>query len=147
VKAREWHERGRNAPDPIEGFSNSWRAFNNLFFRVIAANERDKIMTFLRDRISQLKATELIGAHDPEVKYLLSQPVIDMRGNGRDTKSNIEAFHAATDSLVKLQQLFMVIYQVRCNLEHGQKSPTRERDVQLCRSALPILTAVVGLCI
>ena len=67
-----------------------------------------------------------------------------MRGNGRDTSANIQAFNAATDSLAKLQEVFMVIYQVRCNLEHGQKSPSRERDIQLCQAASPLVAHIVG---
>lgn len=49
-----------------------------------------------------------------------------MRGNGKDTTPYIHAFEFATDALAKLKEIFMVIYQVRCNLEHGQKSPSSE---------------------
>lgn len=30
----------------------------------------------------------------------------------------------------------MIIYQIRCNLEHGQKSPNRERVIMLRKSSL-----------
>jgi len=68
-----------------------------------------------------------------------------MRGNGRDTTANIQAFNVATNSLAKLQEIFMIIYQVRCNLEHGQKSPNSERDIQLCQWASPVVAHVVSL--
>ena len=67
-----------------------------------------------------------------------------MRGNGRDTSANIEQFGREERPLPKLQQLFEVIYQVRCNLEHGQKSPNNERDVDLCRCAAPVVADVVS---
>lgn len=146
MKAREWHDRGKQAHDPIDALSNFWRGFNNLYFPLGAGQERDKIRLFLSERIAEANAQELLTAHAVGVDYLLSQPVIDMRGNGRDTMPNIQAFHAAMDSLTRLQELFMVIYQVRCNLEHGQKSPRRERDIQLCQSAFPIVADVVKLC-
>jgi hypothetical protein len=38
----------------------------------------------------------------------------------------------------------MVIYQIRCNLAHGQKSPNRERDVQLCKAPLSLRVAFEG---
>jgi hypothetical protein len=66
-----------------------------------------------------------------------------MRGNGKDTTPNIQAFNAAADSTTRLEELFMVIYQVRCNLEHGQKSPSRERDLLLCECAAPIVAGTI----
>ena len=66
-----------------------------------------------------------------------------MRGKGRDTAPNMEAFNTAADSMRKLDELFMVIYQVRCNLEHGQKSPNRGRDVLLYQCAAPIVAEVI----
>ncbi len=144
MKAREWFERGNQATDPVDAFSNFWRGLNNLYFAVGDGQERDKIKLFLSQRVSEAQAEEVLQAHRSGVAYLLSQPVIDMRGNGRDTTLNVQAFNTAPDSLTKLQELFMVIYQVRCNLEHGQKSPNRERDIQLCRSASALVADVVS---
>jgi len=143
MKAREWLERGKQAADQIEAFSNFWRGFNNLFSAIGNGQERDKIRLFLSRRLSEAQAKEILESNAAGVAYLLSQPVVDMRGNGRDTTSYIEAFKATTDSLIKLQELFMVIYQVRCNLEHGEKSPRVERDVLLCESAAPLVAYVV----
>ena len=144
VKAREWLDRGNQVTDAIDAFSNYWRGFNNLFFGATQGYERDKIKTFLGQCISEAKAEMLLYEHASEVTYLLSQPVTDMRGNGRDTSDYIQAFNTATGSLAKLQEVFMVIYQVRCNLEHGQKSPSRERDIQLCQCASPLVKQVVS---
>jgi Apea-like HEPN len=143
VKAREWYERGNQVSDPVEAFSNYWRGFNNLFFGVGNGNESEKIKLFLKQRVTESQATKLLQDHPHNITYLLSQPVIDMRGNGRNTTPNIQAFNIAVDSVTKLQELFMVIYQVRCNLEHGQKSPRRERDIQLCKLASPFVAEVL----
>ena len=144
MKAREWLGRGIKEIDPIDAFSNFWRGFNSLFFGASQGNERDKIKTFLDQSISEADAKTILQDYASEVFYLLSQPVIDMRGNGRNTAENIQAFTTATSSLVKLQEVFMIIYQVRCNLEHGQKSPSRERDIQLCQCASPLVAHVVS---
>lgn len=143
MKAHEWHERGNQASDPIDAFSNFWRGFNNLYFQAGNSRERKKIWTFLQNSICEERASYILSAHAGCVNYLVSEPVIGMGGNGSDTAPNIAAFKAATSSLVKLKEVVMVIYQIRCNLEHGQKSPRRERDVQLCRCAAPIIAALI----
>ena len=146
MKAREWYERGQKAGGPIDALSDYWRGFNNLFFPVKAGTEREKIKQFLSEKLNASQAFDVLENHKPEVDYLLSQPVIDMRGNGKDTAIDARAFHESTDPLEKLSHLFMVIYQVRCNLEHGQKSPSRDRDQELCRCASPIVAHVVNIC-
>src|SRR5258708_39692070 len=146
MKAKEWYDRGKQAEDPINALTDFWRGFNGQFFKAGAGQERDQIKRILREKISEAKAKELLEGHAKGRDYLLSQPVIDMRGNGKDTALNIDSFNAAPDSLTKLQELFMVIYQVRCNLEHGQKSPSRDRDVRLCQAASPIVADIVELC-
>ncbi|CAB1370179.1 hypothetical protein [Denitratisoma oestradiolicum] len=129
--------------DPIDVFSSYWRGFNNLFSSVGQGQERDLIKSYLGVNISPEQAQEVLDKNATEIDYLLSQPVIDMRGNGKDTLPNIDAFQGAADTKAKLSELFMVIYQVRCNLEHGQKSPTSDRDVRLCACAAPIVSYVL----
>jgi len=143
MKAHEWFKRGDKEDDPVEKFSNYWRGFNNLFFDFGNGPERQKIKYFLDRNISEEDAEKMLQTYKSEVAYLLSQPVRDMRGNGRDTGKYIENFMKATDSLSKIKELFMIIYQVRCNLEHGQKSPNRERDIQLCKSSSPLVAHVI----
>lgn len=143
MKSHEWHERGSQASDPIDAFSSFWRGFNNLYFSIGTGQEREKIRTFLQLHISEERASQMLSTNVGCVDYLLSEPVADMRGNGKDTSPNIEAFNAATSSLAKLEQVIMVVYQVRCNLEHGQKSPNRDRDVQLCQCSAPIISALI----
>ena len=144
MKAKEWLDRGMKDTDQVNALSNFWRGFNILFYGEAQQSERKKIRAFLSQKITEAEAKGLLQEHEPNISYFLSKPVIDMRGNGRDTTENIQAFNAANNSLEKLQEIFMIIYQVRCNLEHGQKSPTRERDIQLCQCALPLLAKVIG---
>jgi len=144
VKARKWLERGQKANDPFNALTDVWRAFNNLFYSAQGRTEREKIKAFLASKVSREDALAVLEKHQERITYLLSQPVIDMRGNGRDTTQNILAFHAATgDPVGRVVELFMVVYQIRCNLEHGQKSPDRERDLQLCKCASPVVAYVV----
>ena len=143
MKAREWLNRGLEGRDPIDLLTDSWRGFNNLFYPCDGGNERSKIRNYLEQSISEEVAKELIENHEQEVAYLLSRPVNDMRGNSRNTAPSIKAYEGTSSFTEKLIELFIIIYQVRCNLEHGQKSPSRERDVQLCTSAWPLVAEVV----
>lgn len=143
MKAQEWLQRSRETEDPIDGFSNVWRAFNNLYYPTNGPHERIKILRYLEGNVDEELAAGLVSERESEVNSLLGEPVIDMRRNGRNTAHNIEAFQAGHTYLSKLKELFMIIYQVRCNLEHGQKSPSRDRDVELCKSARPIVEGVV----
>lgn len=143
MKAREWLEHGRKSTDPIEAFSSFWRGFNNLFLSNGNGQERDKIKRFLSENITEEQAQALLEMNAASVEFLVSQPVIDMRGNGRDTTPNITAFNAAANSKAKVHELFMIIYQVRCNLVHGQKSPSNDRDIHLCACAAPMIAYVI----
>ena len=143
MKAQEWLQRSLETEDPIDGFSNVWRAFNNLYYPMNGPHERAKILRFLEESVDEELAAVLLAEHEGKVNYLLGKPVNDMRGNGRNTAHHIEAFQVGDTYLDKLKELFMIIYQVRCNLEHGQKSPSRVRDVELCRSARPLVERVV----
>lgn len=144
VIAREWLERGRKAASPIDAVTDYWRGFNNLYAAARSrVDERTKITTYLAHTVSDRDAQEILTVDGQALAYLLSQPVIDMRGTGRDTLPAMEAFAAATEPKAKLAELFMIIYQVRCNLEHGDKSPTVERDNDLCRASAPFVAAVV----
>ena len=142
MKAVEWLSRGNEATDPFDALSNYWRAFNNLFAG--NARERELISSFLRENIDESFARSLIQDQVKNVEVLVKQPVKDMRGNGRDTSPYMRQFRSAQTELNRLTILFMIIYQVRCNFEHGQKSPSRARDRDLCRAACPIVAAVVS---
>jgi hypothetical protein len=118
---------------------------NNLYSSLPGHPETERIVGFLAQHVPEERASAILDGRENEVDYLLSKPVADMRGNGRDTSANIEQFSREERPLSKLQQLFRVIYQVRCNLEHGQKSPNNERDVDLCRCAAPLVADVVSI--
>ncbi len=141
--AREWLEMGDARVSPVDRLTDYWRAFNNLYSSVTGHPESRRILDYLEQSVSEERAEAILQERQEQAHYLLSVPVIDMRRNGRDTSGCIEEFKSAGSSLEKLRQLFMVIYQVRCNLEHGQKSPTDDRDVRLCQAAGPVVADVV----
>lgn len=141
--AREWLKRGKSAHSPIDAFTDFWRGFNNLYGPG-GAREIDRIKGYLSAHVPPDVASKIISTHPDQVAYLLSRPVTDMHGNGRDTAAAIADFKGTGDPLEQLRSLFTIIYQARCNLQHGQKSPTVDRDLRLCECSAPIVCAVVA---
>ncbi|HDY88992.1 MAG TPA: hypothetical protein ENH82_12875 [bacterium] len=146
MKVSEWLKRGMETKDPVDKLSNLWRGFNNLYSPENGGSERNKIKNYLSNKITEEYASKIINECNENIAYLLFQPVIDMRGNGQNTERDIYAFKSAKSELEKLKSLFLIIYQVRCNLEHGQKSPSQERDVVLCMHSSSIVTKVLEKC-
>lgn len=144
MKAREWFDKGEHEEDVFNSFFHFWQAFNSIYHDQKKSAERIKINNFFNNNFSEQIAIDILENHSPEIDLLLSSPIIDMNTQAKDTSENISAFYATDNSLDKLQQLFMIIYQVRCNLVHGQKSPSRKRDLDLCKSATPILKDVLS---
>ncbi len=147
MKAQEWLDRGNATHDPIDAFSNYYKGLNNLFSSITSGSERDKIKQLIQDKIPEKNASQILETHSKNIDFLLSTPVIDMRGNGKDTREYIANYNSTKDDIEKLKNVFMVIYQIRCNLEHGQKSPSRERDISLCQNTLPLLDSVITACL
>jgi hypothetical protein len=143
LSAREWIERGHAATDEFDAFANYWRAFNGMFADYPGEQERHKIKECLSATTDESFASLLLAEQQENVKILLSRPVTDMRKNGRDTAINVATFEGASTALEKLKQVFLIIYQVRCNLEHGKKSPSWQRDSDLVLSSAQVLRAVL----
>jgi hypothetical protein len=143
MKSREWLDRRLNQNDPIDCLSNCWIGFNNLYSFGEAGTEVNSIKKFIDAKVNSQTAKELLDIHQEEIAYFMSRPVVDMRGNSRNTQKNIDSFNSTTCAVTKLKSILMVVYQVRCNLIHGQKSPSRERDVDLCRHSWPFVAELV----
>ena len=132
----------------MDAFTDFWRAFNGLYGTdQTRVTELARIGQFIQAHLSPETAGRLLALHPAQVDRLLSRPVVDMRGNGRDTKSSIAGFLLSNDPVTKIQHLLAVIYQIRCNLEHGQKSLADERDICLCSNAAPIVAEIVKACL
>ena len=141
---REWLDKGTNAQSPVDALADFWRAFNNLFSSATGRTDGEKIHRFLASQISAGDALRILTNHSRQTEYLTSRPVIDMRGNGRDTSNATTEFRLeSSNPQQRLSAIFKIIYMIRCNLEHGQKSPRDSRDIQLCENASPLVFAVV----
>lgn len=146
MKALEWIERAEIAEDVFQRMDDAWRAFNNLYAEGnVAGSELERLQDYLRRTIEEKASFRLISEFKDPIAVLLDPPVIDMRRNGRTTEGHMRAYREAPNAVEQLTALFGIIYQVRCNLQHGQKSPRRPRDRDLCAAAAPVIIEVVKL--
>ena len=143
LKSKEWLDRGDNAQDAFGAFDDYWKGFNNCYAG--KGPERQLIKNFLEHRIKEEDAKDLISQNSTGINYLLSEPAIDMRGNGNDTSQYMDEYNNSESNSGKLVAIFMIIYQIRCNLVHGQKSPSRDRDLHLCESSCGLIRGVIEL--
>src|SRR6185369_2494101 len=84
-------------------------------------------------RISFLRASRSDSTHS-SLSWYVQEPTPAIRAIGSEQPCRPSS--SPTESL-------MLIYQVRCNFEHGQKSPSRARDEALCEAACPFMSGVV----
>jgi hypothetical protein len=127
---------------------------SNFFFKFIAVyiafnaiydcryeNENDparKIAKFSEDEFMKKRHINLLGAETEyysAVKCLAEKGIINMQ------KPKEEPFKIKR--LEYLNQVMRCIYQVRCNLFHGDKSPGEPRDVNLVKSSYTILSLLI----
>jgi len=80
--ARAWQTKKQ----PVDVFSNFWCGFNKLFYLNENRSEREKIKSYLEQNTSEENASKILNTHEPQVSILISSPVKNMCGNGRNTK-------------------------------------------------------------
>ena len=139
MKAKAWLESARNLDDPFDRFSRLWRGFSNLYDRDVRASQRQRIDRHVTESLDESDARILLAETASAVDFLVERPVIDVRGNGHDTSEQCAQFRDTQSSVEKLSAIMLIAYSVRCNLEHGQKSPDRKRDRALCHNAAIIV--------
>jgi hypothetical protein len=148
VLARRWHERAEDVAGPeddvLDCFVCSWIAFNALYGKLsaIGRKERSTIKTFVRR--SALSTPGLYTLlESPHLDVLMRAPVHTAAIDEREI-ADWNVFSVVTNSKEeRLLSLFMMLYSVRCNLFHGQKSPDSLRDLELVRSGAAIVMGAV----
>jgi hypothetical protein len=124
-----------------------WIAFNQIYskFSGEEKKERDQITKCLeKDEEKQLLTKELFDSifkspfikvfkDKPVWRYYKSEFIPDPDKYNETVKNENEKWQE------RIKALFMMIYQVRCNLFHGSKEVSNPRDVKLVRCAGEII--------
>jgi len=132
-------------------FMGRWIAFNALYRGYFNGSEREQLMACVRDCVPDAVAETILSHLRQEIDFLRSLPPGDMRFWSDPKRFRVRSI---TDMAVvsdatraageRLAHLVAVVYQVRCNLFHGEKNPAHLRDHELIRSGDRVLEVLLG---
>jgi hypothetical protein len=124
-----WQVKGQKESDPFVKFFIFYVCFDAWITAESGKDsDRGKLHWFTSTN-NCLKERRLDFWRSPQTQALLKSlqmlsPVEDMRPNHRGE-------YKALNDINSLEEVVNFIYQIRCNLFHGSKSPMADRDAQL----------------
>lgn len=129
-------------------FFGNWIAFN-AYYGGGPDPELRRAMNAVQDGISSAAATRFLETCKADIAFFRRLPPGDMR-----LAANAEVFRRAStqhlaivfdesvDVVVRASHVIGVVYQVRCNLMHGQKNMNYGRNQRLVRVSNNVLSAL-----
>ena len=136
---REWQE-----------FTNLWMAFNAIYGGEPDRRERSRVMASIRRCFSEQGALRILRAVTRSIDRILEVPPGNLLLNKYDPHFRAASQRCAAlyrnrreSSAGRLAAAAGVLYQVRCNLIHGDKDPDSERDRMLVRESFAVLRVLV----
>lgn len=133
--AKGWIKKANDENDPYNKFISAYVALNFLYQGFVSGDtERKKMSLYMMDCCQKLS----INPFDPIscVSEYLNFPVIDERPGKTARKWNTQAGDNIT--------LFEAIYQVRCNLFHGNKLLSDKRNQKLVEEGAAVILKVLN---
>lgn len=136
---REWSE-----------FGTLWTAFNAIYGGEPDQRERSRVMACLRRHFTNGTATQVLRAVRRSVDQILALPpgnlLIDRYDpNFRAASRRYAAMYRnpRETPISRVAAVGAVLYQIRCNLIHGDKDPQAARDRMLVQESLAVLQVLV----
>ena len=136
--AKQWFEKGNIESDPFNQFICFWISFNALYNRSEGSSEKQRIEKFLKDHYRE-EIDSILEEDDVTFFYT---PIKNLHPRGRsisDTSRYVEKLEKAKKPAKRIINLFLCIYQARCNLFHGDKVPREYRDQEIAAHSANIL--------
>ncbi|HIF9164263.1 TPA: hypothetical protein ACX6SH_004203 [Photobacterium damselae] len=132
-------------------FRDNWLIVQAYSTEFEGGDQRAALIAAIEESIDNQKATEILGSLQSEVQYLQQSPVGDLRFESADVRFRRNGLRDITnvvdeqlDSNTRLANLICVVYQIRCNIDHGHKILTTARSQRLFTIGNSILSTVVG---
>ena len=143
--AQKWYRKAISADDDYERFVFLWFAFNALYNEFFSGSERKAIGDLVytdRYRINNARIKDILETSHAE--FFQERIIRDCRGNGLDTSESAAVLRSSDYSQKKrLRNLLIILYQVRCNLFHGNKMFGRDSDDEVMINAAFVLTGII----
>ena len=155
---REHLQEAANTELPYYEYDALWKAFNVYYGSFYKADDPQRIDEV--DLIGRALRTIPEGKLSSILSQTLTQrfrriePIadaqmwlrFDRRMVGKHVKARLaleEVWAGAPAQIRHLEAVADVLYLVRCNMAHGQKSRYQERDTEVFEATLPVLRALV----
>ena len=139
-----------SAPKEWNEFAALWMAFNSVYGGETDSRERARVMSCIRRNFTDRAALRVLRAATKPVDRILEIPPGNMLLNRWDPKFRAASQRSAAlyrnkgeTAVGRLAAVGGVLYQVRCNLIHGNKDPNKDRDRMLVRESVAILEALL----
>lgn len=141
--ALQWYKYGlENNKDFISRFMMRWVAFNWMYCQCGNKSERQNIKSFCWKRENQEKL-ELYDPFETDAIEIFKKQAVWSKGGQASDDDPEELWKSIRDgrgnSTKRAIDLLLIIYQVRCNLFHGSKSPDDDRDMALVEASAEIM--------
>ncbi|HEX8213313.1 MAG TPA: hypothetical protein VF584_24270 [Longimicrobium sp.] len=136
-------------------FQQAWTSFNTCYNTAgSGGSERDRVLRGIRRYVNDADAAALLPQLDASIRYFSHLPPGDTRRSANDPSFRQTATEdlqivndPASAPAERLARLMGVIYQIRCNLAHGDKDPDVLRDRELVHHSVEVINQVVPLVI
>jgi hypothetical protein len=139
VSPREWGS-----------FASHWAAFNAIYGGEVDHKERARVMASVRRHLTDGEARRVLRRCRAAIDRIIDVPPGNMvlgrlDPNFRAASRRCIAIYRdrRESSRGRLAAVAGVLYQVRCNLTHGSKDPSVERDKMLVRESLAVLRVLL----
>ncbi len=130
--AREWLNKAKHSSNVYDRFISAYIALNFLYGGMPGKSECKRMIKCL----NEICINHGINPFSFSIDEYYKLPIVDMRPDKND-KSQI----AKKGNRVSL---FKAIYQVRCNLFHGNKSLYDERDKRLVSQGSDVIIGILN---
>ena len=139
----KWVEKSRDEHDYFDKFVYGFFAFNALYseFYLETNDERRAIKEFLDDHFENCRQGLKKIFDLPEYQYFCDRnPIRDMRHNviSQFAREDLERIKERIPRK-STKSMLMILYQIRCNLFHGDKSFANINDQEIMKNASELL--------
>lgn len=143
--AASWLKKAETEKDDFDKFISLWFAFNALYNQFFHHSEIDAIYNLIFSHDKKIEYTELRDILTLNSSTFFENRIIrDCRGNGKDTIEYAAKLKDNSNSLrYRLFYLLKILYQVRCNLFHGNKMFDSDSDQEIIKNAASSMELII----
>lgn len=140
----------REAPLEWREFAVLWMAFNALYGVRGGRSERARVISTVRMFLREHDALGILERCQQPINAIGALPPGDMRRASSDPRFRMASEEdwstyrkPSASPQERLAAVTGLLYQVRCNLLHGSKDPSNDRDRMLVAASVDILNALL----